>query len=229
MQPTYLPWMGYFDLMDKSDVFVFLDDVQFEKQSWQQRNKIKTPNGEMLLTIPVKQKLNQKIVDVEIDIKEKWEIKHNKSIRYNYNKAQFFDKYYSFFEEIYSEKWYRLAEFNINIIKWIMHQLKIETKLLRSSELNISGKKTSLIIDICKRLNADTYLSPMGAKLYIEKELFNKAGIKLEYQQFEHPSYKQLYGKFIPYLSVIDLLFNEGANSLTIIRSGEKIEFKNDD
>jgi hypothetical protein len=222
MQPTYLPWMGYFDLIYQSDIFVFLDDVQFTKQSWQQRNKIKTSNGEKWLTVPVIQNINQKINETKIDGKSNWKAKHIKSIKFNYSKSPYFDKYFKFFEEAYSLDWKYLADLNIHIIKWIAKQLDINKDFLRSSTINVKGKKTDFLVNMCKKLNADTYLSPLGSSVYIEKTLFEKEGIKLEYQNFEHPTYRQLYGKFIPYLSVIDLLFNEGSNSPAIIRSGRR-------
>ena len=223
MQPTYLPWVGLFDLIDQSDVFVFLDNVQFEKQSWQQRNKIKTPQGWIWLTVPVLQSLGQKINEVKINNNSNWKEKHLKSIQYNYDKAPYFKKYFKFFEETYNTNWECLADLNIHIIKWTSDQLNIKNKFVNSSSMNIKGRKTELLVDICKKLNADAYLSPLGSVMYIEENnLFERDGIKLEYQHFEHPIYKQLWGDFMPYMSVIDLLFNEGPKSRTIIRSGRK-------
>ena len=223
MQPTYLPWMGYFDLIDQSDIFVFLDNVQFEKQSWQQRNKIKTRQGEIWLTVPVLQSLGQKINEVKINNNSNWKEKHWKSIKYNYNKAPYFKTYFKFFEETYNTDWQYLVDLNIHIIKWVCNQLNIKKDFIKSSDMGIEGKKTDLLVNICKKLNADTYLSPLGSAVYIEKNnLFEREGIKLEYQHFEHPIYKQLWEDFVPHISVIDLLFNEGDKSLDIIRSGRR-------
>lgn len=223
MQPTYIPWMGYFDLIDQSDVFVFLDNVQFEKQSWQQRNKIKTPQGWIWLTVPVLQSLGQKINDVKINNNSKWKEKHWKSIKYNYDKAPYFKRGINFFEELYHTNWEYLVDMNIHVIEWITKQLNIKKDFIKSSNMNIKGRKTELVVGICKELNADTYLSPLGSAIYIEENnLFEREGIKLEYQHFEHPTYKQLWGDFIPYMSVIDLLFNEGDKGLDIIRSGRR-------
>ena len=223
MQPTYLPWMGYFDLMAQSDIFIFLDNVQFEKQSWQQRNKIKTSQGWQWLTVSVAQKFSQKIDEVEINDKVKWREKHWKTIMQNYRKSEFWSKYSSFFEDVYQREWQYLANLNIHITGWIRDQLGIETRLKSASEMDVQGQKVSLVIDICKKVGADTYLSPIGAKEYIEEDnLFADEGIRLQYHNFEHPMYRQLYGDFIPYMSVIDLLFNEGPRSLEIIRSGRR-------
>lgn len=223
MQPTYLPWMGYFDLMAQSDIFIFLDNVQFEKQSWQQRNKIKTSQGWQWLTVSVVQKISQKIDEVEINNKVKWREKHWKTIMQNYRKSEFWSTYSSFFEDVYQREWKYLANLNIHITGWIRDQLGIETRLKSASEMDVQGQKVSLVIDICKKVGADTYLSPIGAKEYIEGDnRFADEGIRLQYHDFEHPVYRQLYGDFIPYMSVIDLLFNEGPRSLEIIRSGRR-------
>jgi len=223
MQPTYLPWMGYFDLMDQSDIFVFLDNVQFEKQSWQQRNEIKTPKGELWLSIPIIRKYPQQIKEVRINNFQPWQSNHLKSIQYNYSKAKYFNKYIKFFQDIYSEKTTKLIDFTIPIIILIKNILGINTEIIKASELDVKGKKVELLFDICHKIGANEYLSPVGSKEYIdENNLFEKGNIKLEYHQYNHPVYTQLFGEFISYLSVIDLLFNKGENSLNIIRSGRK-------
>lgn len=230
MQPTYLPWIGYFDLIDQSDSFVFFDNVQFSKQSWQQRNKIKTSNGELWLTIPILQNQKQKINEVKIDNKSNWKAKHEKSIKFNYCKAPYFDRYLKFIEETYNEDWEYLIDLNIHIIKFITKKINIKKEFIMSSELNLKGNKTDLLINICKKLDVDTYLSPLGSKEYIEeKNLFKKEGIKLEYQHFEHQKYHQLFRDFIPYMSMIDLLFNEGEQSLEIIRSGRRKSYTSEE
>lgn len=223
MQPTYLPWIGYFDLMDQSDYFVFLDSVQFEKRSWQQRNRIKTSAGELQLSVPVltKGKFQQKITDVGIDATHSFYKKHLKSVKLNYSKATFYNKYIIGLEKILYKQHTYLVKLNIELIKWLKEQLTIKTHLLRSSQLNVRGNSTELLVNICKDLGAETYLSPIGSKSYIQEgKLFSDNNIKLQYHDFKHPTYHQLDGKFIPYLSVIDLLFNEGDSSLKVIRSG---------
>ena len=227
MQPTYLPWLGYFDLTNRSDIFVFLDTVQLDKRSWQQRNRIKTPNCELMLTVPVltKGRFNQEIRDVEIDISQRFEKKHFNSIQLNYKNSKYYKLYIGELEEIFFSKISRLANLNIKLIKWISSKIGIKTKFISSSELDVSGSKTELLINICLKINANHYLSPIGSKSYIEKNnLFTNSGIQLSYQDYQHPTYNQLFGDFIPYLSVIDLLFNEGEKSLEIIKSGSSYD-----
>ncbi len=223
MQPTYLPWLGYFDLIDQADVFVFLDSVQFDKRSWQQRNRIKSPQGELLLTVPVlsKGRYDQKICDVELDLTQNFQETHLKAIKYNYSKAVNFKKYIDSFEEVFLRERRLLADLNIDLIMWLKDILGIKAEVLRSSSLSVNGKKAELLVDICKAVGAGRYLSPLGAKDYIDgTDVFPKNGIDLAYHNFIHPVYRQLYGAFFSHLTVIDLLFNEGAQSLSIVQSG---------
>jgi hypothetical protein len=226
MQPTYLPWIGYFDLIDQCDVFVFLDDVQFVKQSWQQRNKIKTKDGWIWLTIPVIQKFGQKIAETQINYANKWNEKHSKSIYYNYHSAAFYNSFKGELEEIYSAHYKFLIDLNINIILWFCKELGISLQFVRSSELSATGTKTERLLNICQELHADNYLSPLGSSTYIEQNnLFNDSGIILRYQHFEHPLYSQIMGDFISHLSILDLMLNHGPDSLEIIRSGRNESF----
>ena len=220
-QPQYLPWLGYFDKIDKVDTFVLLDDTQYKKQEWQNRNKIKTPNGELWLTVPVligqghKQKINQ----IKIDNKQKWSQKHLGRIKNFYSSTPYFKDYIDFFKDTYSKRWETLADLNIYFVRKIAEFLGINTTIILASSLNYTGKATDLNVSISQILEADTYLSGMGAKDYLVESKFKD--INLEYQNFNHPVYPQLYGNFISHLSVIDLLFNCGKESLKIIR-GEK-------
>lgn len=225
MQPTYLPWVGYFDLMDQADIFVYLDSVQFEKRSWQQRNRMKKLDGEMYLTVPVlsKKRFEQRIKEVEIDPSSKFFDEHLKSVQWNYVKAPYFKDYFPAFSEILQQRHVKLADLNLDLIEWFKNILKIKTRTIRSSLLDVNGNKTALLIAICKALNCDEYLSPPGSRGYIEENnLFREHGISLHYHQYQPVPYAQKFGEFIPYLSVLDLLFNEGPNSLSIIRGGRK-------
>ena len=223
MQPTYLPWIGYFDLMDQADVFVILDDVQFSKQSWHQKNRIKTPNGELMLTVPVIRKFPQLLNEAEINYSQKWLKQHIDSIKCSYSKAKYFNDYFKFLEELYFKNVKKLTELTISIILWQKDALGIKTKIIKSSDINVSGRKVDLVIDICKQVGADEYLSPPGSKEYIDKNnIFKENKINLEYQKYEHPKYSQLWGDFMSYMSAIDLIFNEGDKSLDIIRSGRR-------
>ncbi len=223
-QPQYIPWLGYFDKIDKSDCFVFLDQVQYKPREYQNRNKIRTKDGWMRLTVPVVSRGlgRQKICDVKIDNKTDWQKKHWESLKSCYNRAAFFKRHYHFFESVYSAKWERLIELNVHIIKYLLKELKIKTPLYYELEIYTSSQGTDRIIEICKKLKADTYLSGIGGKNYLEEEKFVQAGIKLHYQNFVHPAYRQLYtqadNSFLPNMSVLDLLFNEGDKSINILR-----------
>lgn len=212
MQPTYLPWLGYFNLIEKSDVFVFLDHVQFSKQSWQQRNKIRDKNGEIILTIPVTHNKTKDtlIKDVEIDLIRNPLIKHFKSIENNYRKSKNYNIIIEEFYKIYTFEYRKLIDLNIDLIKLGCKLKNIQTNFIYSSELNISGQKVEMLIDICNKVGADNYLSPLGSKIYIdENNIFDENNIKLTYQNYEHPEYNQInYPDFISHLSFIDHLFN---------------------
>lgn len=223
MQPTYLPWVGYFDLMDQSDVFVFLDSIQFVRRSWQQRNRVKGPHGEQMLTVPVlsKGKYYQKISEVCIDHSSEFVESHLKAIRLNYAKSKYFSRYFEDFSGILRKKHALLTDLNIDLIFWLKDALGIQTRFLRSSALNIDAKRTALLVNICRTLQVDHYLSPAGSNGYIsEDNLFDECKIRLSYHKYEPVSYRQLHNEFVPYLSVLDLLFNEGEQSLAIMRSG---------
>ena len=224
-QPTYLPWLGYFDLMHQCDVFIFLDNVQFEKRGWQQRNKIKTSHGELLLTVPIKSKgrYKQKINETMIDTSQDFKKKHLNSIKNSYKKSKYFNDYFPEIEEIINNSTSSLVELNISLILWVAKKTFIACKTDKSSNLNSKGRKVDLLIDICKKYKATHYISAIGSKNYIdENNLFEENNIILKYQNIIHPNYNQLFKPFIPYLSTIDLLFNEGENASTIIKNLSK-------
>ena len=234
MQPTYIPWLGYFDLIDSVDKFVFLDDVKLEKCSWHVRNRIKTPQGELYLTIPIRKTVGRDkliINEAIINDEEPWREKHLKSIFYTYRKSKFFNEAYSFTEELVNNKAIRLCDFTVNIIKRISNKVRIDKEFILSSSLkNSSGQKDMRLVAVCKEIGCDQYLSPRGSAVYIERTSpggrFTESGINLFYQHYEHPVYNQLYGDFIPHMSIIDLLFNRGfERSLEIIRSGRREPF----
>ena len=212
MQPTYLPWLGYFDLMQKSDVFVFLDHAQFSKQSWQQRNKIRDKNGELILTIPVKHCHHKEslIKDVLIDKSRNPLKKHFKSLEINYSKSRNYPFIIENLREIYSKDYDTLMELNIDLIQLGCRLKKIIPKIVYSSDLQVVGQKVEALVDICKKVDADHYLSPVGSKEYIEQNnLFRQNNIELNYQNYVHPVYQQInYSDFISHMSFIDYLFN---------------------
>jgi hypothetical protein len=229
-QPTYLPWLGYFDLLDQVDKFVLLDTVQFEKQSWQQRNRIKTPTGLLWLTVPVvfRGRLSQRIVDVEIREADFWR-DHLRAVELNYRRAPFFGRYYPALSDFLrsASSGLRLAELTIGLLRWLAEELGIKTPIVRSSELAVEGKRTELLAEICNLSGATTYVSPLGSADYLLKDLpiLTGRGVEVVFQHYEHPSYRQLFPPFQAHASTLDLLFNEGENALAIIRSGRRAPF----
>lgn len=224
MQPTYLPWAGYFDLIDSSDVFVFLDTVQFEKQSWQQRNRIKAASGPQWLTVPVYQKLGQPIVDVRINNTVHWRHKHWMSLVSHYGRARFFGAHAPWLEALYAREWESLAELNVHLIMRLAELFGMSTRFVRSSTLApLEGKKVEPLLTLCKQFGADVYLSPAGAREYlVSDEPFREKGVRLEFQAYAHPTWPQLFGEFTPFLSALDLLLNTGDEAAAILRSGNR-------
>jgi len=219
-QPNFLPWLGYFYKLAKSDVFVLLDNVQYTKNSFVNRNKIKTSQGAIWLTVPVKIKgrFGQLIKDVEINNTVNWRKKHLRTLEANYKKAKSFERIFSGLKAAYyADDWSNLCELNIRLLESLLSILKLEKRLVRASELNVEGESTQLLISIVKEVGGNVYLSGFGGAKYQEEELFEEAGITLEYYEFEHPVYPQLWSDFIPNLSIIDLLFNCGPKSFTAI------------
>lgn len=214
-QPHYLPWVGYFNKIVNSDAFVFLDNAQFEKGGFQNRNKIRTKHGWIWLTVPVitKGKLEQRIKDVKINNVVKWQKSHLQSIEMNYSKTKYFSSVYEVLKGFYEKDWDRLVDINVHLTKCLLEYLEIKVPVYFESELDIEGEKTQRIINICKKLNADQYLSGIGAKDYLIEGEFSKHSIKLVYQEFKHPVYNQVYPNFKPNMSIIDLLFNCGKDS----------------
>ncbi len=225
-QPQYIPWLGYFDKIAQSDQFVFLDNVQYKEREFQNRNKIRTKDGSIWLTVPVisKGEGRQKISEVKIDNGTAWQRKHLGSLKTSYSSAAYFKEYYPFFEELLSREWVYLKDLNIETIRFSLKELTISTPISFESDLGITSSRTERIIDICKKLKADTYLSGSGGKDYLNEALFAQNNIKLVYQDFKHPQYKQCYVPFEPYMSIIDLLFNYDEGSKEILFSTKSIE-----
>ncbi len=223
MQPTFLPWIGYFTLIERVDEFILFDHVQFEKRSWQQRNKIKTPNGAIWLSVPVstKGKQDQSIKEAEILYEgDKNPLdKIMKSIELNYKKAPFYTHYAQDLSAFFQEKPQYIAQLNETLIRWVCNLLEIKTPLIHSSTLGVSGKKEDLLVDICQKREATHYISPPGSKAYLDQsDAFDRVDIDLSYYEYPHPYYTQLHGDFEPYMCILDLLFNEGDQSAKIMK-----------
>lgn len=221
-QPQYLPWLGYFHKMYNSDAFVFLDNVQYKKGEYQNRNRIRTKDGELWLTVPVSRDSGPypNISSVRIDNSKEWQKKHRMTLCHNYAHAPFFKNYSDFFKDVYEKKWDMLIDLNMHIVKYIALSLGIDKPIYRESQLDIKTTDTMRIVDICKALKADEYLSGIGGRAYLDEKKFELNGIKLTYQDFRHPEYPQAHRPFIPYMSIIDLMFNCGEDSLKILTTG---------
>ena len=224
-QPEFLPWVGFFDRIIKSDVFVILDDVGYQKNGFINRNKIKTVTGAQWLTIPVVGRSpNLKINEVLIDNTKDWAQKNWSLLQSAYYSSPFFGKYKGFFEELYNGNWNSICEFDSYIIENVIKMLGMEKIIKRSSEMNVAGIKTERLVNICKQLGGDVYLSGPGGKDYMDLSKFEKENIKVIFQEFTHPEYPQMFMEngFVPYMSIIDLLFNCGEESFNIISKAGK-------
>lgn len=220
-QPGYLPYMGFFKKIESSDIFVFLDDVQYVRGEWENRNKIRTSDGLMWLTVPILNKFGEKLNKVKIDNSKNWSKKHLTSIKINYNKSKYFDKYFSEIESILEKKWIKLIDLNLCLIDYFLKELKIHTKCIRSSDLHVESTKSLRLLDICKKLGATTYLSGTLGVDYLDEKIFRDHGLSVIFENFKHPTYRQIYDEFIPNVSIIDLLFNEGDNARKIIQNSK--------
>ena len=216
-QPTLYPWIGYFNLIKSSDIFVYLDNVSFKKQSWHMRNRVKSSakidESEIWLHIPTNAESSSSLIkDVLIDNTQDWKKKHQDILQYNYGNKY---KELAFLDDIYKKDWEKIADFNIALISECCKFLEIDTKLIRGSELEVTGKKSNLILNTCIEVGADVLIANSGSKIYLEKdkEIFEKENIKLEYHNYSPIKYSQKGDLFIENLSILDLLFSEGKNS----------------
>lgn len=227
MQPTYLPWPGYFEIMSAVDVFVVYDHVQFVRKSWHHRNRIRGSNGEIVLSVPVRKTPQETpISKVEISYDSTLHSplqKHWKSISMAYKKAEFFSKYAESLEEVLSQRFLLLRDLNVSLIRAISSILKMEVRFVSSQELDLDDAelgKTERVSNLCKKTGIDHLYDAKGAQEFLDADVFKREDIAVEYQNYTFPEYKQLYYPFIPYLSVIDLIFNEGPRALEILKSG---------
>ncbi len=226
-QPTFLPWVGWFDLVDQADVMVILDDVQFYKRSWQQRNQIRTRNGLEFLTVPVKTagRREQLIRDCELADQSSI-VKMIKTIRANYAKTHFFRDIIDELEKtmIAGAEMGSLLELNCALISWIAGRLDITTPMYRASTINVGGRRGEHLAAICEHVEADHYLSPAGAENYLieDKNAFDRRNISVWLHVYEHPEYDQQFMPFIPFASALDLIFNVGPKAAQVMRSGRR-------
>ena len=224
-QPQTYPLLGYFAKIMQADIFIFLDNVQFKKNEWQNRNKIRTPQGWIWLTVPVIHYFGQKIDEVKINNTVNWRKKHLQTLQTYYGRAPFFKLYFEKLENLYQFEWQNLAQFNITAIRLLMSLIGIDTPTIIASEIKALNQNSQIsaaerLIIATKAVGADCYLSGIGGCNYLQPELFAKNDIKLKFQSFEHPVYRQMTNDFLPNMSVLDLLFNEGQRANSIIQGG---------
>jgi hypothetical protein len=223
MQPTFLPWVGYFAMFDRVDEFVFLDSVQFARRSWQQRNKIKTAQGGKWVTVPVHSKglRDQRINEILIDTKNDPYARIKNSLRVNYGGAPYFEKHTPAVFEVLSGRPEKLVDLNLSLIGVLAKAFGVVTPTLRTSELEVEGSKTEHLVSICRACEAERYLAAPGSKTYLDDTTaFQDAGIEVAYHEYEHPVYDQRFDGFESHMAAVDLLFNTGDGALELISSG---------
>ena len=219
-QPQYLPWLGYFGKMLQADIFCYLDTVQYKKNEWQNRNRIKTAQGWQWLTVPVTYRYPRKIGEVGIDNTTDWARKHLRALQTNYRRAPFFESHFPAIEAVLSRRWETISTLNLSLIDCIRGMLGIDRKpAVCASAINASTEPTERLIDICRSLGADTYLAGAGANAYMDAARFERSGLRLRVQAFEHPVYPQRFNGFTPQLSIVDLIFNCGPESAEVIQA----------
>jgi hypothetical protein len=215
LQPSYIPWRGYFHQIQKADVFVFYDDVQYDRGGWRNRNRVKTPNGSVWLTIPVAKKgsvdSGTPLNAIKVDWNRRWTKSHWTTIQQSYQKAPFFENYRELFQNIYDRRPELLADFTIETTIEIAGLLGLgDKRFLRSSQLSAGGAKTERLVSILRQVGATHYISGPSARDYLDEESLAAAGISLEYMQYGYRPYPQLHPPFDPHVSIIDLLMMTG-------------------
>jgi len=223
-QPQYMPWLGYFYKMDQVDKFIHLDTVQFKKSEYQNRNRIKIPNGWHWMTVPVlHQDSKQLISDVMINDTIRWQHKHQKSLTSAYGRAEYYHDIMSAIKWVWEKPWKSLSRLNIEVVGCLRELLGIETEELVASELGVDVKQPDKrIIQLVKAAGGDTYLSGPGGRNYMDLPTYEREGIEVIFSRFNHPVYEQQFGEFQPHMSVLDLLMNHGGSSIDIIRGRKK-------
>jgi hypothetical protein len=226
-QPTFLPWCGWFDLVDQSDVMILLDDVQFSKQSWQQRNRIRTRNGLEYLSVPVRTsgRLGQRIIDCKL-ADDRFVNKTIGTLQANYAKAPFsagsLDELGRLLK--FAASTASLLELNCELIAWMAEKLGVTTPMIRASALGATGRRGEHVAELCEYVEADHYISPAGAEAYLneDRSAFERRNIVISIQVYEHPAYPQCFEPFMPYASALDLIFNAGPAAGKIMRAGRR-------
>ncbi len=218
LQPSYVPWRGYFHQIQKADVFVFYDDVQYDDRGWRNRNRIKTPEGPQWISIPVLGKGAQvnrtPIREIRIAWERPWARKHWERIRQCYGRAPFFERYAPLVQSFYERRDERLSEFTVDVTVALARELGSTcTRFLRSSDLGVSGARMDKLLGILERVGGTHYISGPSARAYIDEGRLAQAGITIEYMSYEYPEYPQLHGAYDPLVTILDLLFMTGPDA----------------
>ncbi len=219
-QPNYIPWRGYFDLIDDADLFFYHDDVQYTKQDWRNRNRIKTKNGSLWLSVPVKKGTTDTLIkDVQINHEQKWAQSHRQQIIEAYRCAPFFKTYADAFFSILEKRHERLIDLDMETTAFVSEALGIKTPMRLVSEMNLAGKKTDKLLAVLKASCAHEYISGPAAKAYIDEKRLEEAGIKLTWKEYNYAPYPQLWGDFEGAVTALDLLFNCGPEARSFLKS----------
>ena len=223
IQSNFLPWRGYFDFIRETDLFIIHDDLQYTKGDWRNRNKIKTPRGVEWITVPVHyHHTSQLIEETSVDYSTPWVQKMLNRIRESYRRAPCFEPYFSELADLLIQPATSISDLNLRLINWVCQQLEINTPIKLSREYKPQGAKTERLMGILQQVKASTYLSGPAAKAYLLPKLFEQAGIRLDYKQYNYPEYEQLYPPFEAAVSVIDLLFMKGKDAIIYMGTKEK-------
>lgn len=228
-QPEHLPWVGFFNKMAQCDKFVLLDDVQFKKNYFENRNKIKTVNGIVWLTVPVKLrgKFGQKTCDVEIADDPRWKKKYYKTLEQTYCKAPHWQDVYDNVWPVLEGDKKKLLDINLGLIDNISRYLDIQTECVSSSSLNTEGaKKEELVLAICRELKAEVYISGPDGRNYLNLEQFKNAGIQVVFHDFNHPAYSQIHGPFVSHMSIVDLIANCGQGCGELVKECYRVKMQ---
>jgi hypothetical protein len=224
-QPAYLPWLGYFHRIAISDLHVVLDHVQFEKNSFTNRNKVRTPSGHAWLTVPVRTKGrfgDLAINEVEVADDGRWAGKHLATLEQSYRRAPHLDEHHAFLRDVYGGQWARLAELAGEITTHHLQAFGIDTKLVSSVDLAVPGRKAELVLNLCREVGATVYLSGPLGRDYLDEGSFEAAGIEIRYHDYVHPTYPQCQPGFEPFMAALDLLLNCGPDSLAVLCEGQE-------
>lgn len=221
-QPVYLPWLGLFHKIALADLFCYFDIAQYQTKDYNNRNRIKTHAGEIWLSVPVESKnhFSKSSGDIRI-VQNGWQRKHFKSIQLSYQKAPYFRDYIEGLEAILIATTFEtLAALNLQLLRFLMDCLGLKTPIVKASDYAFQGTKSALVLDMCLSLKADTYVFGIQGRHYADVARFRASGVEPWFQEYQHPVYRQQYGEFRPFMSVIDLLFNEGARAREILLAG---------